>query len=154
MNKKRVILIPILIIAIVLTLIFIWGNSVLSVTRSSSVSGGLYKSLAPFFDKVFGEGVITHAVFRKMAHFGEFFVLGLELFFLIFALDKNSEERLVYTVVFGLFCALVDEGLQVFSKRGSSILDVFVDFLGVVVASLFLYGICKILSKKNKKPLD
>lgn len=154
MSKKRIAVISFLSLSLVLTLCFIWGNSLLNINKSSSVSSGLYLKLAPVFNAIFGEGVITHAIFRKLAHFSEFFILAVEIFLLLISLKRQPLETLVFTLLFGLFSAVLDEILQVFSGRGSSLVDVFIDFSGVVSACLIVFGLFKILSKKIKKPLD
>ena len=154
MTKKRVIVLSFLSVLLTATLIFIWGNSILTINKSSSVSNGLYKRLAPFFNLIFGEGVITHSVFRKLAHFCEFFILGLELNLILVTLKKGYVETLVFSLIFGLFIATVDETLQVLSRRGSSILDVLIDFGGILLSTTIIFIINKILCKKIKKALD
>jgi VanZ family protein len=154
MTKKRVVALSFLSVLLTATLIFIWGNSILTINKSSSVSNGLYKRIAPFFNLVFGEGVITHAVFRKLAHFCEFFILGVQINLLLITLKRGYLETLVFSLTFGLFFAVVDETLQVLSHRGSSIIDVLIDFGGILLSTTIIFIINKILCKKIKKGLD
>jgi VanZ family protein len=63
-------------------------------------------------------------------------------------------ETLVFSLTFGLFFAVVDETLQVLSRRGSSIIDVLIDFGGILLSALTFFIINKILCKKIKKGLD
>ncbi len=154
MGKIRLIFISLISLLILLTLGFIWGNSILSISQSSNRSGSLFLTFKPIFDVIFGEGVVTHAVFRKLAHFSEFFVLGVEIFTLLILLRISLTENLTYSLVFGLFFAVSDETLQVISRRGSSFLDVLIDFSGVLLAVLILFLVFKTFYKKNKKTIE
>ena len=66
---------------------------------------------------------------RKMAHFTEFMVLGLfsSLYSLFYMKKKNA---LSFTLPFGAAIALFDETIQIFSKRGPSVNDVWIDIFG------------------------
>lgn len=134
-----------------LTLVFIWGNSIMPSDISSEESGTVYSSLKPVFDAVFGAGTITEEITRKIAHGTEFFVLGLELT-LIFALYKNYNfKNWAFILSEGIFIALIDETIQKFTERGSSIIDVWIDAGGVFAVSLIAGLIGLIVSAARKK---
>ena len=85
---------------------------------------------------------------RKAAHFIEHGVLGLEMFFLVMIIEKNRKSSgklalrpisLLLTLYFGMFIALVDETIQIFSERGYSIKDVWIDVSGYATFTLVLY---------------
>ena len=149
-KKFAIVLDSILILA---TLCFIWGNSILSKTQSSAGSGKLFLKFQPFFDRVFGEGVITHNIFRKITHFCEFGLLGIEVFVLHALLHKIKPVNLILVLIYGLAVASVDEIIQIFSNRGARVFDVLIDFWGfttaVLVLTLFTLIIRKIKTRKS-----
>ncbi len=123
-------------ILIALTLAFIWGNSCLSVSASGKESEGIFEKIKPVFNFLFGEGVITHSLFRKMAHAGEFFLLGAEICLLYIFLGAFNKNKVFEIMFLGLFCACFDESIQILSERGSSVKDVLIDFSGFTAAVL------------------
>lgn len=146
---KKKIFTVILSITIGLTLAFIFSNSIPSKAESSEVSGGVYEFFAPFFDFIFGEGVITHGLFRKFAHMGEFFILGVQVFLLNLNLFGLKISKLLLFLPIGLLVGGLDEGIQVLSNRGASFVDVLIDFSGFTISFLIFFIIALI---KRKKP--
>ena len=84
MQKAKKIKIIITSLLLGCTLLFIFVNSCLSKQTSGNESGALFELVKPIFDFIFGKGVITHQIFRKLAHFSEFALLGLEINYLYF----------------------------------------------------------------------
>ena len=91
---------------------------------------------------------------RKLAHFTEFFFLGLwtSLYVVIFF---KKGDAYFFLVPFGVMIALLDETVQIFSKRGSSVSDVWIDTLGYTTAvffviSAFLICLAVIYLRKKK----
>ena len=70
---------------------------------------------------------------RKLAHFTEFFFLGLWSTLLV-GIYIRCRWAISALVPFGLIVALLDETVQIFSKRGPSVTDVWIDMLGYSVA--------------------
>ncbi len=136
--KKRIFLA----ILIVLTLTFIFSNSL----ESSEASSLRSLSVLRFLERIFGEGRITHHFVRKLAHFCEFGLLGLEfsLFFRTFEKDKT-----LCCLFCGLLSALCDETLQLFSNRGSQVQDVWLDYGGYCCGVLFIMALFIVLKKKK-----
>lgn len=139
-NKTGIIIVSALLF---LTLAFIWGNSILSAETSGKESQGIYNSVKPAMDAVFGEDVVTHGVFRKLAHGAEFFVLGTEMCLLFLFLGLFEEKRLFTILSCGLFAAVIDESIQVLTSRGSAVTDVLIDFGGVAAATAIFYAAFK-----------
>ncbi|MBR2496482.1 MAG: VanZ family protein, partial [Clostridia bacterium] len=87
-----------IVIAVVIILAFIFGNSILTKRQSNGLSKGIYDTLSPYLSKVF-PSIITsengHLIVRKAAHFLEFFALGIFLFLLIslFKEPYNSQNK-------------------------------------------------------------
>lgn len=154
MTKAKKVRVVIWSISILLTLGFIFINSCLSKSSSSSESEGLFAKLQPAFDFIFGEGVVTHGFFRKLAHFGEFGLLGLEINLLYFELFGQNRKKIYQGLRLGLYVALIDETIQVFSERGPAIVDVWIDFAGFLTATVLFYmiiGMIRTLKKAKEK---
>ncbi len=129
---------------IIVTLCFIWGNSLMPGTISSAISDWVGSILS----KILGSAVDTsagHGVLRKLAHGTEYLILGLELTVML-RLWKRRPWSLV--ILSGLSAALIDETIQLFvAGRSSQIRDVWIDLGG------FLTGIvlCILISKIHKQ---
>ena len=95
MERKKKIQIITLLVAIFATLAFIFGNSLEPVEKSLESSNGIYDTVKPTLDAVFGEGKVTSSVFRQSAHFIEFFILGLEVAVLYYVAFDLKKERWV-----------------------------------------------------------
>ena len=154
MKLARNLLIVIVSIAIALTLWFIFSNSLTPSAKSLETSEGIYEQVKDPIEAVVGEGKVTHSVFRKMAHFFEFFVLGVEvalLFTLIFGLKLKN---IIWILICGITVGIIDESLQNISKRTASVTDVFIDLAGFILAVIISYGIYalfKLVKKKIKR---
>ena len=81
----------ILTVAIIVTLAVIWGHSLLGREASSEESSFVMELLTPLLEVVVGKGNVTEHLVRKLAHFCEFFVYGIELQ-LFFDLSKNKKN--------------------------------------------------------------
>ena len=148
---KRKIALIITIIFTLGTLAFIWGSSMLPKTQSAEQSGGVFSAVKVVFDAIFGEGVITPEIFRKLAHGAEFLLLGVELNLLLFIIKKYDYKTIYLPVVIGLGVGIIDECIQILSDRGPMVTDALIDFGGVVVASLIFFIVWLIVKKiKNK----
>ena len=120
----------ILIVLIILTLLFIWGQSALSVAESAAQSQTVTSTVVqPIQQAVTGKATVTDTTVRKMAHVLEFSLLGFEMALLFAA----SWKRMFSALNLGLLAALIDETIQIFSGRGDQISDVWLDFSGVLM---------------------
>lgn len=85
----------------------------------------------------------TFKVVRKSAHFFEYFVLAI---FLILVFKNYFEVNLKLVMVvcmLGLLYSITDEIHQLFVPgRTGRVVDVLVDFLGVILGSFSYYIIC------------
>lgn len=96
---------------------------------------------------IFGQWLpfLTVRLVRKLAHFGEFAILG---FFLSQCLRSNP----IFPAFAGLVCALTDETIQLFVQgRSGQVSDVWVDFSGiaVAVAVCFLFRVIRRMRRKR-----
>lgn len=131
---------------LILTLGFIWGHSCMPVSASQAESWWVTDLLTPFLEPILGIGNVTDHFVRKLAHFSEYAALGLELGLL---LPHGGKGRL-HASVFGLLCAFLDESIQLVVGRGDQIIDVWLDFSGVVFGVLFA-SVCFRLAKRRPK---
>ncbi|MBQ4647737.1 MAG: VanZ family protein [Clostridia bacterium] len=138
--------------AVIGWLSFIFTNSLKSGEKSAEQSAGLEHAVNELLQRVEYEGDaarLSELIVRKTAHAFEFFVLCLLLFWAFYLLIKNKRAVNILTVVLTVTAAAVDESLQLISKRGASVKDVFIDCIGILLAYLTLKLIFKIKSKKE-----
>ncbi|MBQ9148948.1 MAG: VanZ family protein [Oscillospiraceae bacterium] len=136
---------------LILTLIFIWGNSVQSGPRSAALSEFVKRILEEILGLESGGSEIGQHGLRKFAHFAEFACLGILLTWLV-SMSGRMGARLVCPVLLGgLLTACVDEAIQMLApERGPSLVDVGIDACGVAVGmTLFLLG-RYLLTKRTK----
>ena len=107
--------------------------------ESASLSGGLLNQL---LDWIYAVTTIripaenVHWLFRKTAHFGEFFLLGIFSGNMFFGIWKKVLPALLY----GGGIAVLDECLQFVTGEGRAmrVSDMLLDFFGVLCAVLLL----------------
>ncbi len=152
MSKGRKTGIIILAVLIAATLAFIWGNSAVSKAESAEESGKVYGVFVEIFNALFGEGVITHDVFRKIAHFAEYALLGVEIYSLISLTLGIKPLVVLSSFQFGLYAAVIDESIQILSERGALVSDVLLDFCGYAFgACAFLAVVLVVMAIKRRK---
>lgn len=133
-------------IFVILTICFIWGNSLLPASMSREFSNFVRDALnrvlfaTPGFEAIEGT-----ALLRKIAHATEFAVLGIAVTLFI----KRCQKRPISAVLLcGVLVALIDETIQIFAAgRGSQIRDVWIDILGFLLGSTICLGIFYIKNK-------
>ena len=135
-----------------LTLAFIWGNSLLPRTESQEISRGLLAELCAALEHVglHIDPQNDHWL-RKLAHFGEFGMLGAELGLLLCLNRRQSVQGFVNCAFAGLAVAVTDEALQLISNRGSQVQDVLLDFAGFLTGLLLCGLLCGIIGRKRPK---
>ena len=124
-----------MLVLIILTLAFIWGNSLLSRETSLQASSFVEAYIRPVLHALLGFLLAPSAIdainIRKLAHFFEFFccwawdnVSGYLL--------RRCETFCIVADILPLLVAGVDESLQIVSSRGPSLFDVGIDWLGAL----------------------
>ncbi len=148
----------VLLLLIVITLCVIWGHSLESPQDSSKKSQAVLEHIIkPILGPIFGRENITEFLVRKLGHFTEFFLLGLECLLLLWVRRKIRLHWILHTLSFGFLVGAADETLQIFTGRGSNLSDVWLDFAGFTVAAglmLLAYWICERVSRKKLNPRD
>ena len=147
----------VLLVAFVLIVCFIWGNSLLSPELSGRISGAVKDFFAMLLGSESGESSDTalHFWVRKLAHFLEFAALGLVGSLLLRLCKRDRIIRWTCAVMMGGFFALTDETIQIFSRRGSSVRDVWIDligfFAGCLLAEFLMILRRNFLAKRQKQ---
>ncbi len=94
---------------------------------------------------------------RKLAHLTEFTMLGIcASALMLFVYSISGKVHIGITLFACLFVGVLDEFIQVFSKRSSSVKDVMLDFSGTCLGMLIAY-IVYILARRisnRKKQTD
>ena len=133
---------------LILLLVFIWGHSCMPKGASREESGAVLALLRPLLGPLIGEENVTQHLVRKLAHFGEFFCLGI-------VLALRFPFRLKSQLLAGgsaLLAGLIDETIQLFSDRGPAITDVWLDFSGATAAILLLALLRALLRRGRTSP--
>ena len=143
---------------------FIFGNSLKDATESSAASKPFSEVLFWIMKQFNSESFFALADYyvRKAAHFAEFFILGLLLFFSFapkYYHQKKSGKLLIKTIGLGLTICSLDEFLQFFSKgRNPATKDIIIDFCGVatavIIGSMIFYGKKRRLKKEERKEIE
>lgn len=132
---------------ILLTLCFIWGNSLMPGT----VSGAFSDWVGALLSRLLGDVVrpeAGHGVLRKVAHGTEYLVLGMELWLLFRGMLWKSWSL---PVLCGVAVALTDETIQLFVEgRSGAIRDVWIDLGGFCVGCLVCAGILALRRQKKQ----
>lgn len=138
------------IICLVLILIFIWGNSLtdkkISVEISDTVVDIVRNELPNVEEKIsdISESQIDLSyLVRKCAHFIEFFLLAI-CFIIIFLDQRDAIFRVLF---FGLLSAVIDETIQLFNDRSSSVADVWLDMLGFSIGIVLTVLVIRLIRK-------
>lgn len=154
--KRRRALTVILLILILATLCFIFSNSLKSMEESGEQSNAIGELISQVIPKDTKVGSFIQTYLRKIAHFTEFGLLGIECTLLCFVLG-GGPRRFALSVGFGFMCGFFDETVQIFSKRGSSVSDVWIDgggfaFYSLITAlAVLIISLIVKLCRKNKE---
>ena len=147
-------LVAFIVLLIVLTLAFIWGRSMKSIPESQAESMGVLGFIRPILELVMGKGNATDHHVRKLAHFVEFFALGVELVALQTVQKRQKLQNLINCLFAGLSAAVIDESIQILSNRGPQVQDILLDFTGCCCGIFFAYLIIwfiSIVKRRNIK---
>ena len=129
-----------------LTVAFILSRSM----RGKVASDGESQWVTDLLREIFHSDSISHAFVRKLAHFTEFFILGAELSGLLWLERRRSVQSYLNIWFAGELCALLDETVQIFSGRGPSVADVWLDRAGATCVIFLWLGI-RFLCRKCKR---
>ena len=136
-----------------LTVAFIWGNSLKSIPQSSAQSSAVADKVQSVVDpqqKI--ERPTFHNHIRKLAHLIEFFALGLSVCGFTLCLGYECKKRLIsLPLLIVLLIAVGDEFIQSFTGRGSMVSDILLDFAGALAGLMVSALIYRIILKFKTK---
>lgn len=88
---------------------------------------------------------------RKVAHFVEHGILGLEVFLLMFFIEKDAQKKrkvfpigvklFILSLNIGILAALFDESIQILSGRGPDVRDIWLDIAGYATFTALMFVI-------------
>ncbi len=127
-----------------LTVLFIWSNSAATPVKSVQSSDRVAEIIRDILPPGRVENFLVTYI-RKIAHFTEYSLLAIEASLLILFIHRGRPVvRFILSLVFGFLVALCDEGIQIFTGRGNSMLDVAIDAGGYFLFS-FIVMFCVML---------
>jgi VanZ family protein len=148
------------IIAFVLSLALIWGQSCINMEESQTASDAVVDIIKPLEEIKPNDEVVTveydflnHFV-RKGAHIAEFTVIGIELALIIILFSKKKQKLpiiFVNTMMAGMLIGLIDETIQIFSERGTQVKDIWFDVIGAAIGAVLVIAVYLLKSRKQRK---
>lgn len=141
-GRIRTVICAILAVAVAATLIFIFSNSAKPPVKSEAQSNGFKDKIEQFIpdDPEISEFILTNI--RKLAHFTEYGLLGIEisLIFTLFCIKRKEKYKCAgLSLLFALVVAFFDETVQIFFKRGPAVIDMWIDIGGFFTYSVLTY---------------
>lgn len=126
------------------TLWFIFHNALESGALSSAHSQAFTDMLNRALSQV-GVHPLANAAVRKLAHFGEYYLLGFAYTLCLRVYTRHYIRHISWPLLLGLLVANADETLQQFlaSGRDGNLKDVWIDFMGCSCG--ILCAICLLL---------
>ena len=120
--------------ATILYTLLIFSFSLMKGSSSDSLSQGGTFFLMPFL-RMFGLSFEdSHVLMRKLAHFGEYYIL---LFFVRAASENTFPKKgaMLCIILYGILAPVLDETIQLFVPgRAGALMDVMIDMSGYFAA--------------------
>ena len=145
-------------LALIGCIAFIFSNS-MKIASVSSVSSGRVLQLLQAVLRRLGHPALaqrlTMHIVRKMAHFCEYTLEGFLLMLCMRVYSRHPLRHITVPMLAGVFTALTDETIQLFSQgRSSQVTDVWLDSAGVlagILIALVFMALCRLLFHHRKK---
>lgn len=145
----------------ILIIAFISSNSLKNGEESNAQSELIVEAVEAVLDP---NDEIPTATFnyivRKAAHVTEFTALGMALAGQVWCINHIApkqpaahKRRIAAAGGIGLLTAITDEIIQIFTGRTSSVTDVMIDFVGVVLGMVIVLMVCRGLKRFIKRSL-
>lgn len=132
---------------VVAVMLFIFSKSLPDQDASGEESRRIMELIRPILAFFIGEENVTLHLVRKLAHLTEFCALGISLSLLSCGLGKRSVP---WTILTAVLTALFDETIQIFTGRGPSVTDVWIDISGAAIGML-LVGVIAALTRRRRR---
>lgn len=149
LSRKRLAAAVALSLLIVLTLVFIFGNS-LEDRETSADTSARFERIVETVLRVLPYGQLhtkeaLSMITRKLAHYVEFFLLGAQVAALAILIRHAMPVRKRFILLACLVIACADELLQFISRRAPQAQDALLDTFGALCGILFVYGVHRLL---------
>ncbi len=132
----------------ILIIVFIFYNSMQNGEHSSNTSTAVLMFVNNLINMIGLSFELSGHFIRKLAHFIEFFTLGIFLMLTFEAFTNKVFGILWGPMFFSTFIPVIDEFIQIYSPgRTSSVKDVLLDFSGAIVGILL---VCISINIKNR----
>ncbi|MBQ8320847.1 MAG: VanZ family protein [Clostridia bacterium] len=141
----------ILIALMLITVLSFFIQSALPPEVSSAESDAVSDAIEPVIPSDTEVGEVVHENIRKIGHFVEFAILGIEAAVFLFFYTKSRAADFLCCTSSALFIGLLDESVQMFSGRGPAVSDVWLDFSGFAVFFAITYSVIFLFSRIWKK---
>ena len=134
-------------------ILFAWVHSCFPADLSSMESNWVIELIWKFFRLFGAQEAPDEQLIRKLAHFSEYTAIGALMLSCAYSRDRARPHRFLgYVLGAGLFTAVCDETIQLFVEgRAGMIVDVWIDFGGVVTGTLIMLGFYAIVRRIKKR---
>lgn len=157
-DKKYEEIIKIILIIIWMVIVFNFSNQ--GGTESSGTSSKVTKVVVNIVTKDKEEPdkkIIekTEKIVRKGAHYTIYTIGGFLIMSYTYSMEKTKKQKILYSLLFGIFYAVTDEIHQYFVPgRSARVFDVGIDTLGVLTGILIYLGTMSLMNKLFQKHID
>ena len=145
-KEKRRVHTAFFILLVAAVMLFIFSRSLADQESSGEESRRVMELIRPVLAFLIGGENVTLHLVRKLAHLTEFCVLGVSLSVLSCRLGRKSVP---WTILTAVLTALSDETIQIFTGRGPSVTDVWIDVSGAAIGML-LVAVIAALARRRK----
>lgn len=130
---------------------FIFHNSMTPATESSRQSGAVLSMVLGMLNGMGLNGSwVTEHLIRKMAHFAEYFLLGVLLWNCLKSYNLPGRFWTVLQLWLATVIPLADETIQLFTEgRSGQVDDVWLDISGVITGTLLTVGIWRMRRRRR-----
>jgi len=138
------------VILLIAVILFIFSNSLPNQETSKTISQSFGKWMTPVLAIFFDKAVITDHFIRKAAHFIEYCIFGIVLSFLFCVKRQLNFRNILFMFLLPIWIAVIDETIQLYTKRGSQIQDVWLDYAGAFSGCcifLLIYGVILVIKR-------
>ncbi len=136
-------------ICVMLITCFIFSNSLKDSVDSLKSSNSVAELIGT--DTTNADYPLINSIVRKLAHVVEFCALGITVMWLLISFQDVYQRALFgYGFFYVLFVAVIDEYIQSFSDRTSSVSDVLLDFAGALIGFVVVWCGMYVLKKIKK----
>ena len=144
-TKPKLVCRILLLLMIVSTVGFAYVNSIMPPAVSEQQSGTVGEIISQIIPPTTPLGSFVQQYLRKIAHFTEYGLLGAELAIYVIFFTENKKKWVPVSILFAFFVGFIDETIQVFSNRGPSVMDVWLDFAGCLTYSALTYAVAAVI---------